>query len=77
MKACPAITILALRSCVLDAEINPVIAAHGGRVTLVKVLVAEGIRWRPVRSWSTSADPDFAPKGPRSSPSPPHPSRRS
>lgn len=48
-----------------------------GRSQVRRVLVAEGVRWRPVRSWSTSADPDFAPKGRRSSPStPPHPSRR-
>jgi transposase len=32
-----------------------------------RVLVAEGVRWRPVRSWSTSGDPEFAPKGRRSS----------
>jgi len=31
----------------------------------------KGVRWRRTRSWTTSTDPDFAPKGPRSSPSPP------
>jgi transposase len=38
-----------------------------------RILQAEGVRWRTVRSWSASGDPDFAPKGRRSSPStPPH-----
>jgi transposase len=27
-----------------------------------RILRAEGVRWRPTRSWTTSADPDFAPK---------------
>jgi transposase len=31
----------------------------------------EGIRWRRTRLWATSKDPDFAPKGPRSSRSTP------
>jgi transposase len=49
-----------------------------GRSQVRRILQAEGVRWRTVRSWSTSGDPDFAPKGRRSSPStPPHPSRRS
>jgi transposase len=49
-----------------------------GRSQVRRILVAEGVRWRPVRSWSASGDPDFAPKGRRSSPStPPHPRRRS
>jgi transposase len=43
-----------------------------------RILQAEGVRWRTVRSWSASGDPQFAPKGQRSSPStPPRPSRRS
>lgn len=35
-----------------------------------RILTAEGVRWRPVRTWSTSGDPDtdFAPKEPPSSP---------
>jgi transposase len=42
-----------------------------------RILLAERVRWRPTRSWTTSTDPDFAPKGPRSSPStPPRPRRR-
>jgi transposase len=41
-----------------------------------RILRAEGVRWRPTRSWTTSADPDFAPKGPRSSPSTPRRRRR-
>jgi transposase len=28
-----------------------------------RILLAEGVRWRRPRSWTTSADPDFAPKG--------------
>jgi transposase len=35
------------------------------------ILLREGVRWRPVRSWATSPDPDFAPKGRPSSPSTP------
>jgi transposase len=41
-----------------------------------RILQAEGVRWRTVRSWSTSGDPQFAPKGPRSSPSTPPRRRR-
>jgi transposase len=49
-----------------------------GRSQVRRVLLAEGVRWRPVRSWSRSGDPDFAPKEPPSSPStPPRPRRRS
>lgn len=36
-----------------------------------RILLAEGVRWRRTRLWATSADPDFAPKGRRSSPSTP------
>jgi transposase len=36
-----------------------------------RILAREHVRWRPVRSWATSPDPEFAPKGPRSSPSTP------
>jgi len=42
-----------------------------GRNQVRRILQAEGVRWRTVRSWSTSGDADFAPKGPRSSPSTP------
>jgi transposase len=49
-----------------------------GRSQVRRILQAEGVRWRTVRSWSTSADADFAPKGQRSSPStPPRRRRRS
>ena len=41
-----------------------------------RILQAEGVRWRTVRSWSASGDPDFAPKGRRSSPSTPSRRRR-
>ena len=39
-----------------------------GRSQVRRVLLAEGVQWRPVRSWSRSGDPDFAPKGHRTSP---------
>jgi transposase len=49
-----------------------------GRSQVRRILQAEGVRWRTVRSWSTSGGPGFAPKGRRSSRStPPRPSRRS
>jgi transposase len=35
------------------------------------ILLREGVRWRKTRLWATSHDPDFAPKGRRSSPSTP------
>jgi transposase len=40
-----------------------------------RILLAERVRWRRTRLWATSADPDFAPKGRRSSPSTPLPQR--
>jgi transposase len=48
-----------------------------GRGQVRRIFLAEGARWRQPRSWATSADPDFAPKGPRSSRSTPaHPTAR-
>jgi transposase len=39
-----------------------------------RIFRAEGVRWRQPRSWATSHDPDFSPKGRRSSRSTPaHP----
>jgi transposase len=32
-----------------------------------RILLKEKVRWRRTRSWTTSTDPDFAPKGPGSS----------
>ncbi len=44
-----------------------------GRSQVRRILLEEGVRWRRPRSWTTSADPEFAPKGRRSSRStPPH-----
>jgi transposase len=40
-----------------------------GRSQVRRILLAERVRWRRTRSWTTSADPEFAPKEPRSSPS--------
>ena len=42
-----------------------------GRSQVRRILLAERMRWRRTRSWTTSTDPDFAPKGPASSPSTP------
>ena len=48
-----------------------------GRSQVRRILISERMRWRRTRSWMTSTDPDFAPKGPASSPStPPRPRRR-
>jgi transposase len=37
------------------------------RSQLRRILLKEGVRWRQVRSWIVSKDPDFVPKGRRSS----------
>jgi transposase len=34
-----------------------------GRSQVRRILLAERVRWRRTRSWATSTDPDFAPKG--------------
>jgi transposase len=47
-----------------------------GRSQVRRILLAEGARWRRTRSWTTSTDPDFAPKEPASSPSTPPRRRR-
>jgi transposase len=48
-----------------------------GRSQVRRILSSERVRWRRTRSWATSTDPDFAPKGRRSSPAPPpHPPKR-
>jgi transposase len=36
-----------------------------------RILLAEGVRWRRTRLWARSTDPEFAPKGRRSSPATP------
>jgi transposase len=46
-----------------------------GRSQVRRILLAEKVRWRRIRSWATSTDPEFAPKGRRSWNSPP-PRRR-
>ena len=35
-----------------------------GRSQVRRILLAEKVRWRRTRSWATSTDPEFAPKGP-------------
>lgn len=42
-----------------------------GRSQVRRILLAEHVRWRQPRSWATSADPEFIPKGSGSSPSTP------
>lgn len=37
-----------------------------GRSQMRRILLAEKVRWRRTRSWATSTDPEFAPKGPAS-----------
>src|SRR4029077_19513933 len=37
-----------------------------GRSQVRRILLAEKVRWRRTRSWTTSTDPEFAPKGPGS-----------
>jgi transposase len=46
-----------------------------GRSQVRRILLAEGARWRQPRSWTHSTDPEFVPKGRRSSPATP-PRRR-
>ena len=46
-------------------------AARAGGITIARsqvrrILLAEKVRWRGTRSWATSTDPEFAPKGRRS-----------
>jgi transposase len=38
-----------------------------GRSQVRRILLADGARWRQVRSWAVSKDPDFVPKGQPSS----------
>ncbi|WP_234391938.1 helix-turn-helix domain-containing protein [Streptomyces sp. WM6378] len=42
-----------------------------GRSQVRRILLAEGVRWRRTRTWTTSRDPEFSPKGPASSASTP------
>lgn len=42
-----------------------------GRSQIRRILLAEGVRWRRTRSWTTSRDPEFVPKGRTSSVSTP------
>jgi transposase len=58
----------------LDALVE---AAHGrgirvGRSQIRRILLQEKVRWRSTHSWGASSDPDFVPKGRRSSRSTPH-----
>ena len=57
----------------LDA-LAEVAQSHGiqvARSQVRRLLLMERVRWRRTRLWATSTDPDFAPKGRRSSPSTP------
>jgi hypothetical protein len=42
-----------------------------GHSQVRRILLAEGVRWRRTRPWAESADPEFVPKGRRSSDSTP------
>ncbi len=42
-----------------------------GRSQVRRILLAERVRWRQTRSWTTSTDPEFVPKERRSSPATP------
>jgi transposase len=42
------------------------------RSQIRRLLLREGVRWRPPRAWATSADPEFSPKGRPSSRSTPN-----
>ena len=46
-----------------------------GRSQVRRILISERVRWRRTHSWTTSTDPEFAPKERRSSPATP-PRRR-
>src|SRR3954451_4632046 len=51
----------------LDALVS---AAHQAGIAIARsqlrrILLKEGVRWRQVRSWALSKDPDFVPKGRR------------
>jgi len=59
----------------LDALVDAAVARGVtiGRSQVRRIFRAEGKRWRRTRSWAESKDPDFGPKGRRSSPAtPPH-----
>jgi transposase len=53
--------------------LDSLVAAAGERGIVIRrsqvrrILLKEKVRWRRTRSWTTSTDPDFAPKGPGSS----------
>ena len=53
----------------LDAlvEAAHVLGIQVERSQVRRILRAEGVRWRTPRSWAKSTDPDFVPKGHRSS----------
>jgi transposase len=57
--------------------LDSLVAAAGERGIVIKrsqvrrILLKEKVRWRRTRSWTTSTDPAFAPKGPGSSASTP------
>jgi transposase len=53
-------TLDALSQVARDAGIE----VHRSQVR--RILLAEKVRWRRTRSWTTSTDPEFAPKEPRS-----------
>jgi transposase len=63
-------TLNALTTVVQEAGIQV------ARSQVRRIVLAEGVRWRQPRSWATSTDPEFSPKGNRSSRSTPSRPRR-
>lgn len=57
------LTVLAAAAQATDIQVD--------RSQVRRMLIADKVRWRQPRSWATSTDPEFAPKGHRSSHSTP------
>ncbi|HEY6711340.1 MAG TPA: helix-turn-helix domain-containing protein [Rubrobacter sp.] len=53
------------------AEAAREIGIEISRSQVRRILLHEGLRWRNTRPWAQSSDPEFVPKGPRSSSSTP------
>lgn len=53
------------------AEAAPEMGIEVGRSQVRRILLDEGVRWRNVRPWMQSPDPEFVPKGVGSSSSTP------
>jgi transposase len=58
--------IIALARSVPPGRLDRDAGIRVGRSQVRRILRAEKVRWRRTRSWATSTDPEFAPKGPAS-----------